>query len=108
HADTTLVFSVKKPSDFQGEFLVGNNTDFAKNGTGTSTYWSISPNFNTTLLNNFLVNGTVKLNVANAAARLALTQGDGDEEVANGDIVGEDDTKRYYVVIDETKLDEDD
>jgi len=96
-AGTTFRFSLKKPADFQGGYLV-TTTDFAKTGTGVSTLYSFSPNFNTWELNDFLVDGVVDVPVANQAARYALTG------KVLGTIVRQTDTVQYWTVKDPAQL----
>lgn len=96
---TTFRFSLKKPADFQGDYLV-TTAGFTKTGTGVSTVYTFAPDFNTEELNDFLLDGTLSEIVADEAARFALTG------KALGYLVRQTDTFQYWKVIDAAKLNE--
>lgn len=99
---TTFTFGLKKPGDYQGGYLV-QATVFVKTGTGASTVYTFSPNFNTVALNDFLAGfeaaGDGSNVAADEAARYAKTG------LIVGTVVRQTDTFQYWTVIDADELD---
>jgi hypothetical protein len=94
----TGVLQFKPLGDYGGEDPVVSDSDWTKSGTGTSTIYTFTPSFNTTQLNELLVDGTVTGYVADSTARYALTG------LPNGTIYGQSNDGSYWKVIDHTAL----
>lgn len=90
-------FMLKETGEFDEDPVV-SATSWTKTGTGTSTLYTLLPSLNTEELADFFVTGTIGEEVADQAARYALTG------KALGYIVKQLDNSTYWKVIDNAQL----
>ena len=95
---TDFRLTAKVPGNLGAEDFIISALTWSKNGTGTSTFYRLTPSLDTTALNDLFAVGGIIATPATAAARLALTG------LVVGNIVRQVDTGIYYQVLNASLL----
>ena len=95
---TDFRLTAKVAGNLGAEDFVISALTWSKNGTGTSTFYRLTPSLDTTALNDLFAVGGIIATPATAAARLALTG------LVVGNIVRQVDTGIYYQVLNASLL----